>query len=111
MRGERLKSRRERLGLSQQELGDRVGMAYQAISRYEANRSEPSAETLAKMAAALEVSADYLLGLVDEPATRLQEAELSALERKLVNTVRKGLEVELLEVLLEIRRERDEANR
>lgn len=108
MRGDRLKKRREELGLSQQELGDRIGMAYQAISRYETNRADPSAETLARIATSLEVSTDYLLGLVDAPTARLQEADLSPAERKLIHALRQGVESELLELLLQYRRAAEE---
>lgn len=66
MRGDRLRSIRDMRGLSQPELGARVGVTGQQIYRYEKAENEPDADILAMLARELEVSADYLLGLVDD---------------------------------------------
>jgi transcriptional regulator with XRE-family HTH domain len=82
MFSKRLKDMREARGLSQTELGDRVGLSKQQIYRYEQGRGEPDASTLTKLAKELEVSADYLLGLVDDYQGHLLEADLPADERE-----------------------------
>jgi transcriptional regulator with XRE-family HTH domain len=64
---ERLKAARELRGLSQAQLAERSGFQPSAISRFETGASKPSFDNLRRLAAALEVSTDFLLGLVDEP--------------------------------------------
>lgn len=104
MRGDRMKQRRESLGLSQQDLGDRIGIVYQSVARYEAGRSDPSGEMLAKIAVALDCSADWLIGLVDDPKEHLEEDALSPLERKLINAIRNGLDTDALQAFIDLRK-------
>ena len=52
---------------SQQALADALGVAQSTVANWEGGRREPSYETLARLARRLEVSADYLLGLSDDP--------------------------------------------
>jgi transcriptional regulator with XRE-family HTH domain len=82
MFSKRLKDMREIRGLSQTELGERVGVSKQQIYRYEQGRGEPDASTLSALAKELEVSADYLLGLVDDYEGHLLEADLPDDERE-----------------------------
>lgn len=71
--GERVLLRRRELGWTQHELGAKVGCPYQVISRLESGRQSVLAERLAALAEALEVSADYLLGLSDKrPLVKLR---------------------------------------
>lgn len=65
---DRLKAARERQGWSQAELAERAGFQPSAISRFETDAAKPSFENLRRLAAALKVSTDYLLGLADDPA-------------------------------------------
>lgn len=75
--GERVLLRRRELGLTQQELSEKVGCPYQVISRLESGRQSILAERLAAIAGALDVSADYLLGLSTKrpPAPPRRKAE------------------------------------
>jgi len=57
----RLKASRIHCGLSQADLAARVGLAQSAISQFEAGRSTPRLETLAKLASALGVSTSVLV--------------------------------------------------
>jgi transcriptional regulator with XRE-family HTH domain len=59
--GERIREVRKERGWSQAELGEKVGTDSQHISRYENGRITPSVDALVRLAAALDVSADYLL--------------------------------------------------
>lgn len=52
---------RERLGLSQKELAERIGVTQGAISHYEAAINNPSVATLKRMSAALHCTVDELL--------------------------------------------------
>lgn len=55
---------RERRGLTQVALGQRAGMAPASISHFETGQRVPSLESLVKLADALGVSVDELLGRV-----------------------------------------------
>ena len=65
---DRLKSARKIKDLKQKELEAMSGIPQNTISRIELGKNpEISTRTLAALARALTVSADYLLGLKDEP--------------------------------------------
>ena len=67
---ERLLLARRRAGVSQGELAKRTAMYASDISKMERGRMLPTAPRLRRLAEALGVSADYLLGLThDPPAT------------------------------------------
>ena len=63
---ERLLLARRRAGVSQGELAKRTGMYASDISKMERGRMLPTAPRLRRLAEALGVSADYLLGLQDD---------------------------------------------
>lgn len=68
--GTRLRKVRETRNLSQEELAALSKVSQGTISLVEADRRLPSVENLAKLAVALKVSADFLIGLrqeVDDP--------------------------------------------
>ena len=75
---QRLRQLRRQHGLSQTVLGERVGVHYTHIGRYERGLSRPAADTLKRMADVLGVSGDYLLeGAVHEAArAHFQDREL-----------------------------------
>lgn len=64
-----LKIARERKGLSQKEVADRIGVAKSTYSLYESGNREPNVQTIKKISDALNVSADDLLGLTVNPVT------------------------------------------
>ena len=65
---DRLKSARKTRELRQKQLEEISGIPQNTISRIELGKNaEISTRTLAALARALGVSADYLLGLKDEP--------------------------------------------
>lgn len=66
---------RKKKGISQAELGKMIGTSGDVIGRYERGDISPSIEAVAKIADALEVSVDYLIG-----KTRM-ELDKSALQR------------------------------
>lgn len=110
MRGERLRQRREELGLSQADLGARLKLEGNAIYRYEKGQSDPASELLGRIAKELGVSSDWLLGLVDAKGDRLTEEALSADERKLVTAIRNGHVVEAMEVTLQLGKHEEQSN-
>lgn len=68
MIGERLSELRKDKGMSQQELADRLSITKFTISSYEREKTMPSDEIKLEIAKIFDVSLDYLLGLIDEPA-------------------------------------------
>lgn len=64
---QRLKIAREMRGLDQSALAEKASLPPSSISHFEAGSRKPSFENLRRLANALEVTADYLLGRVDDP--------------------------------------------
>lgn len=61
--GQRLKRIRQSRALTQQELGDQVGVSQRVVAYYESDDSQPPGALLVELARALEVTADELLGM------------------------------------------------
>lgn len=85
----RLKQLRTQRGYSLEDLGGMVGRSKTQVARWERGQI-PSADVITVLATTFGVSADYLLGLVDEPTGHLHESELSADERQLLDALRNG---------------------
>ncbi len=64
--GDRIKECRENQGLSKTKLAGKTGLTLSAISQFESGERDPSLESLKKLADALQVSADYIMGREDE---------------------------------------------
>jgi cro/CI family transcriptional regulator len=62
MNNSRISEERKKLGLSQEELANKVGVSQKSISKYECGTRRPSYETLTLMANLFGVTVDYLLG-------------------------------------------------
>ena len=67
----RLSDARCHAGLDQAELARRIGIPASSISHFEAGRRRPSLNSLCKIAEALDVSTDYLLGRTSDRAAHL----------------------------------------
>jgi transcriptional regulator with XRE-family HTH domain len=85
--GERLSLVRKRKKLSQAEVGKMININGDAVGRYERNEVRPTIEMATKLAQALEVSLDYLVGNTDielDKATlnRVQEINKLSEENK-----------------------------
>ena len=61
--GAKLKKLRTEEGLTQQQLGDLLGVSKSVVSYYEVNERVPSPDTLVKISKVFHVSTDYLLSL------------------------------------------------
>ena len=90
--GDRLKNKRLEKGLTQKELGIKLGISDAAITQYEKGRREPKRELLFKLADILDVSINYFFEGMDEFAEKKEEIiypdlftpELSHLAHKFV---------------------------
>jgi transcriptional regulator with XRE-family HTH domain len=90
LRGERLRQRRENLGLSQQDLADRLGAHVNLIYKYESGKVDPSALQLKHLAKELSVPIDWLVGLRDQPQGPMQEHLLTPAEQRFLQSWRDG---------------------
>jgi len=61
--GERIRAAREIKRLSTAQLAERIPCSERSVQGWEAGSARPKYEQLVGLAAALEVSADYLLGI------------------------------------------------
>ena len=59
--GEKIKQARKAAGLTQKELGDKLGITYQQIGQYENGKRKPKLETLQRIADALDTAVLNLL--------------------------------------------------
>lgn len=86
--GSRINYRRTQLGLSRQQLEEMTSIDHRQIWRYEKGMNIPNAEAAATLARALNVSADWLLGLTDEIRPILDDSLLQPDEIELLNLYR-----------------------
>lgn len=89
IRSERLRERREQLGLSQRELARLCGLGEVQVHRYEKGVSEPSARYLKILAEVMDVSIDYLVGLSDNPHGQIGDKHLKQEELTMLDTYRR----------------------
>lgn len=90
MQGTRIRERRVYLVMSQEELADRIGTSQKQISRYERGENDPTGEVLIALARALNTSADWLLGLADQPERPVETIDgLTEIERELLRAFRR----------------------
>ena len=68
--GERLRQLRLEAGLQQKELGEQMGLSNNAIGMMERGNRGTTIENVVRLAEFFHVSADYLLGITDDPAWR-----------------------------------------
>ena len=59
--GERIALARKKAGLSQEQLGDKLGVSRQAVSKWESDQTNPDVAYVAQMCRLLGVSSDWLL--------------------------------------------------
>ena len=65
----RIKELRKKVGLSQAQLANKIGISNQIISFYENNKREPKIETWQALANFFDVTVPYLQGIDDKPNT------------------------------------------
>lgn len=90
MLSENIKKLRVALNISQVELARKLGVSKQSVSNWENDNIQPSIDMLIKLAKALNVSTDYLLGLTTEKtidASGLSEIQLAHI-RQIIDDIR-----------------------
>ena len=80
--GQRIAECRKKLGLSQEALGEKLGVSRQAISKWEADGTLPEIDKLIGLSKLFGVTVGWLLGVEDRAveADALTEEQLSAME-------------------------------
>lgn len=82
--GERISQKRKELGLSQESLGEKLGISRQAIYKWESDSALPEIDKLVALSRLYGVSVGWLLGVEDTPAKadsgELTEKELQTVE-------------------------------
>lgn len=89
-----LKELRQKSGLTQKQLADKMGITSSVVSYYELSERNPSPEVLVKLSSIFHVSTDYLLGIAKNPDKSL---DISGLDND---------EVELLQHTIDVLRKR-----
>ncbi len=107
LRGDRLRELRMRRGYTQEALAERLDLGIRQIHRYEKHLSDPAGNIVAKIARELNTSADYLLGLTDNPLPVIQSSDISSEEIQLIQAVRQGQYDQAMQLLDEISRGSD----
>jgi len=80
--GKRIAYHRKRLGMTQEQLAQRVGVSAQAVSKWENNLSCPDITILPELASIFGISVDELLGRTPPKEERIHEAEVIKPEEK-----------------------------
>lgn len=97
---------RAEYNLTQQDIGDIVGLSSQAVSKWENELTEPDNDSLVKLAKYFNVSTDYLLGIKEEKETSAidnilfsKAKDLSDEDKKavlgIINAIKKDIDKEL----------------
>ena len=75
--GQRIAQKRKELGLSQEALGERLGVSRQAIYKWESDSALPEIEKLIALSRLFGISIGALLGVEEEAAPAEQSGELT----------------------------------
>lgn len=85
--GQRIAERRKLLNLSQEALGDKVGVSRQAISKWESDAAVPEIDKLIAMSKLFSVSVGWLLGTETEALGTEQEESFSEEQLRMVEDI------------------------
>ncbi|EJP83802.1 MULTISPECIES: helix-turn-helix domain-containing protein [Bacillus] len=91
MIGEIIKKLRKERNITQEQLGNAIGVSKMAISYFEKGKKAPGRETLEKIADYFNITTDFLLGRSDDP-------ELTEYESKVVTEEGNNI-IKLIETL------------
>lgn len=82
MIGENIRKYRKELGLTQEQLADRLGVTYQSISRWENGSTYPDMEFLPAIAETFSITIDKLLGMPESQKQRMAKQAFDDLQRE-----------------------------
>ena len=87
--GQRIAQKRKELGLSQEGLGEQLGVSRQAIYKWESDASLPEVEKLIALSRLFSVTVGWLLGVEEEPRP-VGEEELTPQQLAMVREITQG---------------------
>ncbi len=90
--GQRINAALARANKKQKELAQELNVPDNTISYFTSGKRTPNTEQLVKIAEYLDVSADYLLGMVSEPASNMEVkviCEITGLSEQVINELAK----------------------
>ena len=102
--GNRIAELRKLRGLNQDELAELATLSRISIARYETGKIEPGAQALGRIAAALEVPTDVLLGREENPIPETTIAQPKTREARIVSAGMDSLPKEQREKILSMLR-------
>ena len=85
--GQRIAHQRKELGLSQEALGDQLGVSRQSIYKWESDTALPEIDKLIALSRLFGVSVGWLLGVEDPPEPAGPEGELTETQLKMVEEI------------------------
>ena len=85
--GQRIAQQRKELGLSQEALGDQLGVSRQSIYKWESDTALPEIDKLIALSRLFGVSVGWLLGVEDPPEPAGPEGELTETQLKMVEEI------------------------
>lgn len=94
---EQLKRLRLSHKLTQQEISSILGVDRTTYAKYETGKSEPTFDTLIRLAEYFNVSTDYLLGTIDTPS----HPSSAGIQIPVLGDVRAGLPIEAVENIID----------
>lgn len=95
--GTRIRDKRKEMGFTQEDLAAKVGVTYQAVSKWETDASYPDVVLMGEIARALATSIDWLAA-GKEPAPKAEE-EKRAFYGKITGTVTKDIHADVGRIL------------
>ncbi|MEK4695567.1 helix-turn-helix domain-containing protein [Bacillus sp. FSL M8-0063] len=95
MIGEKIKELRKNSKITQEQLGNAIGVSKMAISYFEKGKKSPGRESIEKIADYFGVTTDYLLGRsTDDRLTEEQDKNATEIGKKIENLITKLSEEE-----------------
>lgn len=85
--GQRIAQKRKELGLSQEGLGDRLGVSRQSIYKWESGTALPEIDKLVALSKLFGVSVGWLLGVEDAPSAPPENSELTEAQLQMVEEI------------------------
>lgn len=94
----KLKELRQKFGLTQNKLAEKLGLSRSTIAMYETNGSEPDLETINSIASFFNVSVDYLMGREQKVDNNVRGVQLerSVVKVPVYGTIPAGVPIEMI---------------
>lgn len=86
--GQRIAAKRGALGLSQNALGEQLGVSRQSVFKWESDAAIPEIDKLISLSRLFGVTVGWLLGIEEDPAPKKPEPDFTEREKKLLEQLR-----------------------